>query len=67
MTKITTKQKIYRAFMLIGGILIFLAGFYAIFKNDEITSDIVIKNFIFFLTGVALIYSGLKWTGKKKS
>jgi len=50
--------------MLIGGILIFAAGFYAIFKNDTITSDIVINNFIFFLAGAALIYSGLKWTGK---
>ncbi len=65
MPKLTVKQKIYRAFMLIGGILISLAGFYAIFKNDEITSDIVINNFIFFLAGAALIYSGLKWTGKK--
>ncbi|NOZ33864.1 MAG: hypothetical protein GXO80_01020 [Chlorobi bacterium] len=67
MTKITIKQKIYRMFMLLGGILIFLAGFYTIFKNDEITSDIVINNFIFFIAGAALIYSGLKWTGKKKS
>ncbi len=64
MTKPTPKQKIYRLFMLIGGILIFAAGFYAIFKNDTVNSDIVINNFIFFLAGGALIYSGLKWTGK---
>ncbi len=65
MTKLTPKQKIYRLFMLIGGIIIFAAGFYAVFKNDTVTSDILINNFIFFLAGAALIYSGLKWTGKK--
>ncbi len=64
MTKPSPKQKLYRLFMLIGGILFVLAGFYAILKNDTITSEIVIKNFIFFLAGAALIYSGFKWTGK---
>lgn len=59
-----TKQKILRFFMLISGIIILAAGFYTIFKNDIITTDIVINNFIFFLAGAALIYSGLKWTGK---
>jgi len=59
-----TKQKILRFFMLISGIIILAAGFYTIFKNDIITTDIVINNFIFFLASAALIYSGLKWTGK---
>jgi len=65
MTKLTSKQKILRFFMLISGIIIVAAGFYTIFKNNTITSDIVIHNFVFFLAGGALIYSGLKWTGKK--
>jgi len=64
MNKLSGKQKIYRLFMLIGGIIIAAAGFYAIFSKEKITSDVVINNFIFFLAGAALIYSGLKWTGK---
>ncbi len=67
MTPTNSKQKILRLFMLTGGIIIFTAGFYAIFGKDEITSDVVINNFIFFLAGGALIYSGLKWTGKDKN
>jgi len=66
MANLSPKQKILRLFMLIGGIIIFTAGIYAILGKDEITSDVVINNFIFFLAGGALIYSGLKWTGKDK-
>ncbi len=51
--------------MATGGIILIIAGFLAIFSENKITSDIVIKNFVFFLAGGALIYSGLKWTGKK--
>jgi uncharacterized membrane protein len=65
MNKLTTKQKLARLFMLIGGLLIFTAGFFAIFSKETITQDTVINNFVFFLAGAALIYSGLKWTGKK--
>jgi len=67
MANLLPKQKILRLFMLIGGIIMITAGFYAIFGKDEIDSDVIIHNFIFFLAGGALIYSGLKWTGKDKN
>ncbi len=65
MSKSGNKQKIYRFFMATGGIILIIAGFLAIFSENKITSNTVIQNFVFFLAGGALIYSGLKWTGKK--
>ncbi len=55
------RNRIGRIFMLVFGIILFLAGLIVVFSDRENMQDALIGNSTFFLTGGFLIFLGLTW------